>query len=136
MWYRCMMKWYTCEYNLILHIGLIVIYLTLNFTPTKINLFGTSNFSLLFYVYRKPVLPTVVTVLSREAVRTHTTVGPHVIDTHSIVRTRLSYTLVYVWKSSELLSFLVLSYSHLQDILFFTSSKIIMFHIDFSKNFN
>lgn len=83
-------------YNLLLHIGLIVIYLTLNFTPTKINLFGTSNFSLLIYVYRKPVLPTVVTVLSREAVRTHTTVGPHVIDTHSIVRTRLSYTLVYV----------------------------------------
>lgn len=106
------------------------------YTHENYSMFGTSNFSLLIYVYRKPVLPTVVTVLSREAVRTHTTVGPHVIDTHSIVRTRLSYALVYVWKSSERLSFLVLSYSHLQDILFFTSSKIIMFHIDFSKNFN
>lgn len=61
-------------------------------------MYGTSNFSFLMYmyVYREPVLPTVVTVLSGEAVRTHTAVGPHVIDTHSIVRTRLPNTLVHV----------------------------------------
>lgn len=71
----------------------IYIYLTQNFIPTKINPVCSE---LVISVYRKPVLPTVVTVLSREAVRTHTAVGPHVIDTHSIVRTRLSYALVYV----------------------------------------
>lgn len=79
-----------------MYIGLIVIYLILNFIFMKINLFGISNFFLFIYVYRKLVLFIVVIVLFCEVVRIYIMVGFYVIDIYSIVRIWLLYIFVYV----------------------------------------